>query len=547
MRNLFNEDWEDIPDNVKAYIKAASQPFMTNKDLAKDALVKNIFIKIWFKLDQGEKFLTNWHHALMAQTFYRVITGEVSNVVVNQPPGSTKSEGWCIFFPAFASVNFSRVRTLTLSYSKALVDEHANRVMNLLGSIEYQELWNKSFGKKKAENFTLKDSRGKVTFQAFARSMEGQITGVRGGFMTPGYTGHIMIDDPQKPADMLSNTRRTKSNNILLSTVRSRRALPTTPVILVQQRLHTMDASGFALAGKIGMDFEHINIPALITPDYLDALPKDLQMLCWESIKDSPSRVIGGVRYWSYWPAKENIDDLIALWKADDYTFLSQYMQRPRDLTGELINNDWFSRCSRNVLPRILWRAVYVDTNSGKTGDHLDHTVFTLCGYGADGRMYVLDVERGRYDPEELLQMAETLWAKWKPFSHIYPMPVRYMAIEDKQAGQGLITTLKKRARIPIKAVQRGTDQNKLIRCKNVIPMIKTGRIVLPDSEDKPLLYNDESAASHSCKWLLPLLRETGEFSADDSHESDDIFDTLMDAIDDMLINADTPLEEWAD
>ena len=47
-------------------------------------------------------------------------------------------------------------------------------------------------------------------------------------------------------------------------------------------------------------------------------------------------------------------------------------------------------------------------------------------------------------------------------------MPLRHMAIEEKQAGQGLITTLKKRSQtpgqlaIPVREIPRGTGQNKL-------------------------------------------------------------------------------------
>ena len=49
--------------------------------------------------------------------------------------------------------------------------------------------------------------------------------------------------------------------------------------------------------------------------------------MCWDAIKDSDCRVINGVKYWSYWPEMEHIDQLIDLWERDEYTFLSQYQQ----------------------------------------------------------------------------------------------------------------------------------------------------------------------------------------------------------------------------
>lgn len=527
-------EWEETPPKMKALIKGASEPFRVGADTAREAILKNTFMRIWFQYDQGQKFLTNWHHAYVAQVYYDVLTGKRKNVVVNQPPGSSKSEAWCVFLPALASVNFDRVRILTLSYSKALVDEHANRVKGLLGGSEFQELWPRKFGRTNSENFTLLDDTNKVTFQAFARSMEGQITGVRAGYMVDGYTGHIMIDDPQKPVDMLSELKRNKSNQVLSSTIRSRRARPDTPVIIVQQRLHTNDASGFVLSGGLGMDFDHINIPALIDRDYIESLPDDIRALCWESIKDSPSRVVAGTEYWSYWPDKEDVDDLISLWESDEYTFVSQYQQHPQALTGGLIDTSWFQTYTE--LPPLTHRAIYVDTNSGKVKDYNDYTVFTLVGRCKAGNLYIIDVSRGKWDPEDLLQQAEMLWEKWKPYNFKRPMPLRSMYIEDKQAGQGLITTLQKRGRIPVTPVQRGNGQDKLVRALNVIPQIKTGKVYVPSTDVAEVHYWDDTVAART-DWVMYALKEAADFTADDSHDYDDVLDTWLDAIQTELVD----------
>lgn len=540
-------DWDETPPEIKAKIRGACEAFRHGVDTARESIYKNIFTRIWFRYDQGQQFLTNWHHVYVGRVFFDVLVGNRVNVVVNQPPGSSKSEAWCIFLPALASVNFDRVRILQLSYSKALVTEHANRIKALLGSAEFQELWPRAFGRTNAENFTLLNEQGKVAFQVFSRSLGGQVTGARGGYMVPGYSGHIMLDDPQKPVDMLSSIKRESSNQMLINTVRSRRALPTTPVIIVQQRLHTEDASGFALSGKLGMDFDHVNIPALIDDDYLQSLPEDIRIRCWADIKDSPSRVVNGVRYWSYWPAKETVDDLVALWERDLYVFTSQYMQKPSALTGGIFETGWFQEYTH--LPPLSHRAVYVDTNSGKVEDYHDYTVFTLVGVGRDdGNLYIIDSVRGRWDPEDLLIQARELWAKWRPFNPKWPMPLRHMGIEDKQAGQGLIVTLKKPARagenqvtIPVKEIPRGTGQNKLVRALNCVPQIKGGKVFMPATHDEDgrkieqVYYHDGTPAART-DWVVAAKAEFADFSADDSHDNDDIVDTIMDAIDQELI-----------
>jgi hypothetical protein len=44
---------------------------------------------------------------------------------------------------------------------------------------------------------------------------------------------------------------------------------------------------------------------------------------------------------------------------------------------------------------------------------------------------------RGRWDPEDLLKKAEEVWEKWRMQGSMRIMPMRHMAIEEKQAGQG--------------------------------------------------------------------------------------------------------------
>ncbi|MBS2754513.1 terminase, partial [Klebsiella pneumoniae] len=113
-----------------------------------------------------------------------------------------------------------------------------------------------------------------------------------------------------------------------------------------------------------------------------------------------------------YWPQMEDVNDLLQLWEKDRYTFLSQYQQNPMALTGGIIDTSWFR--TYTTLPKLTHRAVYVDTNSGKVEDWLDYTVFTLAGMGVDGNLYIIDVVRGRWDPEDLLKKAEEVWEKWR-------------------------------------------------------------------------------------------------------------------------------------
>ena len=543
-------EWDDLSFPERVIIRSKSTKSFLN------------FTRIWFELIQGDRLLVNWHHRLMASKIDDLLAGRLvpRNLIINIPPGGTKTEFFSIHFPAYVNAlvqekRLKRFRNLNISFADTLVKRNSRRTRDIIASREYQEFWPCSFGVNQAEEWEIKDERGRSIGQTVSRSSNGQITGGRGGYYGPEFSGMVMLDDYNKPVDMLSESRRKSANTLLVNTIRSRRGDKSkehpTPFVSIQQRLHTDDATGFMLAGGMGVPFHHVAIPAMIDEKYIQSLGEPWRSLCWETVKDTDSVVVGGVRYWSYWPQMEDVNDLLQLWEKDRYTFLSQYQQNPMALTGGIIDTSWFR--TYTTLPKLTHRAVYVDTNSGKVEDWLDYTVFTLAGMGVDGNLYIIDVVRGRWDPEDLLKKAEEVWEKWRLSGSMRVMPLRHMAIEEKQAGQGLITTLKKRSHtpgqlaIPVREIPRGTGQNKLVRCLNVIPQIKTGKVFVPathtdDGQKLSSIFYEDGTIAGSTEWVLTAMTECAAFSADDSHDNDDILDTWMDAIDDNLISGPQPM-----
>lgn len=543
-------EWDDLSFPERVIIRSKSTKSFLN------------FTRIWFELIQGDRLLVNWHHRLMASKIDDLLAGRLvpRNLIINIPPGGTKTEFFSIHFPAYVNAlvqekRLKRFRNLNISFADTLVKRNSRRTRDIIASREYQEFWPCSFGVNQAEEWEIKDERGRSIGQTVSRSSNGQITGGRGGYYGPEFSGMVMLDDYNKPVDMLSESRRKSANTLLVNTIRSRRGDKSkehpTPFVSIQQRLHTDDATGFMLAGGMGVQFHHVAIPAMIDEKYIQSLDEPWRSLCWETVKDTDSVVVGGVRYWSYWPQMEDVNDLMQLWEKDRYTFLSQYQQNPMALTGGIIDTSWFR--TYTTLPKLTHRAVYVDTNSGKVEDWLDYTVFTLVGMGVDGNLYIIDVVRGRWDPEDLLKKAEEVWEKWRMAGTMRIMPMRHMAIEEKQAGQGLITTLKKRSTtpgqiaIPVKEIPRGTGQNKLVRCLNVIPQIKTGKVFVPathtdDGQKLSSVFYEDGTIAGTTEWVLTAMTECAAFSADDSHDNDDILDTWMDAIDDNLISGPQPM-----
>lgn len=468
------------------------------------------FTKHFFKLRHGLEFRVNWHHVYIAEIVESVIRGERKNVVINVSPGSSKTEEVVINLIARGLALNPRARFLHISYSDDLALLNSDTAREVVRSPEYQDLWARKIAddadSKKRWN-VLHD--GHKAGGVYATSLGGQITGFRAGHMAEGWQGAILIDDPLKVEDAYSKANRDKANRRLISTVKSRKANPDTPIIVIMQRLAEEDPTGFLKAGKVPGEWEFIEIPALLTDEYVAKLPPHVAALVDSSERDADGR-------FSYWPYKEPLVDLLAAEKADPYVFNGQYMQRPSPLGGGIIQSGKFLRYG--ALPQLQYRKIFADT-AQKTAERNDYSVFQCWGLGYDRRLYLLDQIRGKWPAPELKRRAIDFWNKHAAIGTDDPnVPVlRQMKVEDKASGTGLIQEIQAEGGIPIEGIERTKD--KLTRVMDVVPQIDAGNVGVPI--DAPFVSD--------------FLTECDSFTADDTHMHDDQIDPMVDAINDML------------
>lgn len=485
------------------------------------------FSRYFFKTRQGIKFIINWHHQLIADVIDDVIAGRKRNVMITVSPGSSKTELVVINMIARGLAINPRARFLHLSGSDSLASLNSATARDIVRSDEYQKLWPLQIAEdanaKKRWNVLVD---GQPAGGVYATSLGGQVTGFRAGHMTAGFQGAILIDDPIKPEDAFSSIKLDAANRKLLTTVNSRKANPETPIILVMQRLAENDPVGFIESGNMEGDWHHVRIPAVIDETYLAGLsPRYVNLV------DSTGGVNGR---FSYWPYKEPLDRLLSMERGDGidqsgsrisrHVFSSQYQQAPTALGGNIIKGEYFERYS--VLPRIKWRKVFADT-AQKTKERNDYTVFEEFGIGIDGRLYLLDLIRGKWEAPELQRRAIAFWQKAKARDVDTFGQLRKIAVEDKSSGTGLIQTLKLPPyNIPIEAIERNKD--KLTRVMDVLPYIEAKQVCIPEG------------ASYTNDFIL----ECESFAADNSHAHDDQIDPLVDAVNDML-QAGNKIKQW--
>lgn len=316
--------WETMTDAEKIAVKVASEASF------------EAFLRIFFQLIQGQKFKKNWHHAYECQLAEDVYYGKIKRGIINVAPGSTKTEIWSIHWIAWCIVKCisdddpRSSRWLPLSYSDELVTENAKRVKEILESEEFNTLWPLDLDKrtKSSANWQFNDRNGN-RHRLYGTSLNGQVTGRRGGYMVDNcFTGAVILDDPMPPKDMDSGLLMDKGNKKLNRVVRSRLAHDDVPIIMIQQRIAKGDSTDFLQSDKAPDDYEQFKVPALIDQEYIDSLPDEMKAAC---IADTG---FNGKRC-SYWPDKEPTETLLKMEKADNYMFSAQYQQAPDDALQE--------------------------------------------------------------------------------------------------------------------------------------------------------------------------------------------------------------------
>lgn len=225
------------------------------------------FNRFFFKQRFGTKMLINKHHEVIQDALDRTILSPsdpdfISRLIINVSPGYSKTELASINYMARGLGINPMARFLHLSYSDKLVLLNSGIVREIVKSEAFQKMWPITV---KSDTDSKKiwhtDKNGGIT----ATAAGGQVTGFRAGHMDDTqFTGALIIDDPVKPDDAYSETTRESVNNAYNETIASRVAIETVPIIVIMQRIHWNDLSGYLLRGGSGEKWHHLTLPVKI-------------------------------------------------------------------------------------------------------------------------------------------------------------------------------------------------------------------------------------------------------------------------------------------
>ena len=383
---------------------------------------------------------------LLASRLEDCRAGRVRRLIVNLPPRSLKSHCCSIAFIAWLLGHNPAIQIIAASYGQDLADKLARDTRTLMEADWYRALFPTRLSARKAVNDFTTTAGG----TRMATSVGGVLTG-RGADV-------IVIDDPLKPDQALSDVGRKAVNewyeNTLLSRLNNKR---TGCIIIVMQRLHQDDLVGHVLPQD---DWTVLSFPSIA--EELECIPFSTPYGLRRFLRQ-PGEALH--------PERESVVEYEAMRRRIGlYNFSSQYQQRPIPISGNLVKREWLRFYDDK--PRQFARIVQSWDTAAKTSELNDYSVCTTWGVDRDN-FYLIDVFRRRLNYPEL---------KRAIVSQANIFDANQIVIEDKSSGTQLIQDLNNDRVRKVIEYKPPPGADKVMRLHACSDRFENGRVLLPRS-----------------------------------------------------------------
>lgn len=409
------------------------------------------FIKSFWSVIIPEDPVFNWHIPYLCEeleTLARSIVAREQkpyDLIINIPPGTTKSTIVTIMFPAWLWTQDPTIRIISNSYSADLSIEHATKSRDIITSDKYRRLF--------PEVLLRRDKSGKGNYENTATGA--RYTTSTGGTITGKHAHVIINDDPLNPAQAYSDVQRQTANEHTKTLASRKVNKKNTPTITIMQRLHEDDVTGYLLEKK-GEQIRHINLPAELSEKVLPA--------------EVRGRYIDGLLD----PVRLDRETLLEQ-KTDlgSRAYSGQYDQDPVADGGNLVKRDWFPVISRYDFERLhQYEPIHFWADTAYTENSRDNDptgLMAACQVGHT--IYILVAKKVYYDFPTLIEFLPR-WLLENGYSD-----ESSFRVEPKANGISVVQTLLRQGINVIKTPSPKDD--KKTRLVAASPTIEAGRVVL--------------------------------------------------------------------
>ena len=395
--------------------------FLVDKALC-ELRLENFIAQMWPVLEPGVELTRGRVLSTICEHLEAVTEGEIKRLLINIPPGCTKSLITNVFWPCWVwgPRKKAHLRFLSVAYSAGLTRRDNRRSRVLIESEEFLRYWPHAQLNPKEQNID-KFSNMAAGFR-MATSTGGRVMGERADV--------VILDDPNNTADVESDQILENALQFFTEVLPTRVNDPKTSVMVcIMQRVHTRDVSGHILSQELG--WEHLCLPMEYEPER-----HCVTSLGFEDWRRKPGELLWPERFPEDYLKKE-LYPILQSW-GGSFAIAGQMQQRPVSREGGMFKTkrievvDVIPDGGREV------RGWDLAATSKKINPRAAYTV-GVKGKLVGGVLYVLDVVRVRAEPAEVEALIyECAVADGRQVTQDFPQ-------DPGQAGKAQKTALTKR------------------------------------------------------------------------------------------------------
>lgn len=397
------------PSDVEALTRSLANPRAAAKALIKydaERSLRSYSELVWQIIDPAQQLVISKPFEAICEHLEAVHNGQIRNLLINVPPGFTKSTLVSVMFPTWewGPRNRADLRYLTWSYAHHLSQRDNDRSRQIIQHPLYQALWGKRVQLRKDSNAKDYYQTTKAGFR-FASSIGGVGTGERGD--------RLILDDPHSVEGADSDAKRQGTIDwfvgTLTSRVRNAYLTPTTiggqlvmpsSTIVIMQRVHIKDVAGIIIENDF--DYEHL----LIEMEYEGATHPRRQLktyrpskIGWRDWRTQLGELADPVRFPADVVAEQKSKLLI---KQGSNAVAAQYRQWPYEGTGTFFKREHFKIIPLHEVPTCPRPDVRGWDFAASETPGSDATAGVRMRMANDGRIYILDARSVRGAPDKV-------------------------------------------------------------------------------------------------------------------------------------------------
>lgn len=415
---------------------------LAKRELSRRKLVD--FIKYNF-----QDYDVNWHHEVIADKLEKVESGEITRLMLFLPPRHGKSELGSVQFPAWFLGRNPKKEVICSSYTSDLAVDFGRRVRNLVGSVEYKNLFGLTMSEDSAAANKWKTSQG------------GGYVAVGVGGPTTGRGADVfIIDDPfknRKEAD--SPLIREQAWKWYISTVYTRLS-SSGAVILINTRWHDDDLAGRLLAQKEGDKWDVVSFPAIAIND--------------EKVDGKFFRKAGEALWPSRFPLARLEQTRSVL---GSYDWASLYQQTPIDAASVEFLKDWFKVRTEEEVEKLDTRRFLTIDTAGPMTSHSDYMGFVDNRVDREGNWNVKGFKY-KISSADLIELMFSL----QDLYHYEKIGIEKTIYLDSLKPFLDMEMMKRKKPLPIFQL-RHSNMSKELRVRGLVPRYQAGKIYHIDGQ----------------------------------------------------------------